>query len=36
VHKGSRIEPYDYTDPEELMCAFWSDTDRILKEKGVQ
>jgi hypothetical protein len=35
VHKGGRMEPYIYSDPEKLMNDFWSAVDEILKAKGV-
>ncbi|HEY4940136.1 MAG TPA: DUF6516 family protein [Rhizomicrobium sp.] len=36
VHKGGRVKPYVYSDPEELMKDFWNAVDEILKAKGVQ
>jgi hypothetical protein len=35
LHKGLRVEPYAYSNPEELMSDFWSEVDKILKAKGV-
>jgi Family of unknown function (DUF6516) len=36
VHWGGRVEPYVYSDPEELMSDFWEAVDEILRAKGVQ
>lgn len=35
VHLGCRVKPYVYSDPEQLMSDFWTEVDRVLKEKGV-
>jgi hypothetical protein len=36
VHKGEHVEPYIYSDPEELMNDFWGAVEEILTAKGVQ
>lgn len=30
VHKGRRVRPYIYVDPEELMADFWTAAEEIL------
>lgn len=32
-HKGQRIRFYDYTDAMTLLADFWTEVDRILKER---
>jgi Family of unknown function (DUF6516) len=35
VHSGRKVKPYPYVDPERLMDDFWTDVDKVLKERGI-
>jgi len=35
VHKRKRVKPYRYSNAETLVNDFWTDVERILKERGI-
>jgi hypothetical protein len=35
LHKGDKVQPYQYTDALTLVDDFWTDVFSVLKEKGV-
>ena len=34
-HAGERVTPYSYVNAETLLVDFWTDVERVLKEKGI-
>lgn len=36
VHRGSRITPYEFKTPGDLLVDFWEDVEAMLMKEGVR